>query len=59
MLEKEYCGKDTEVTMTKAELESMLDEAECRGYCRGAEQSKKTNQRLITVSELIRLLADE
>lgn len=41
MIEKTYCGKDTEITLTKAELECMIAKAEERGYCKGAEQSKK------------------
>lgn len=59
MIEKTYCGKDTEITLTKAELECMIAEAEERGYCKGAEQSKKIERRLSTVNELIRLLIEE
>lgn len=59
MLEKEYCGKDAEITMTKAELDCMLAEAEERGYCRGAKQNEKLKEVLRAVSGLIKIVSDE
>lgn len=44
MIEKGYCGKDTEVMMTKAKLECMLAEAEERGYQRGSKQNEKLKE---------------
>lgn len=59
MFEKGYCGKDTEVTMTKAELECMLADAEERGYHRGAKQNEKLKEVLRAVSDMIKIVSDE
>lgn len=59
MLEKAYCGKDAEVTMTKAELECMLAEVEERGYRRGAKQNEKLKETLRAVSAIIKIVSDE
>lgn len=59
MLEKGYYGKDTEVMMTKAELECMLAEAEKRGYRRGAKQNEKLKKVLRAVSAIIEIVNDE
>lgn len=59
MLEKGYYGKDTEVMMTKAELECMLAEAEERGYRIGAKQNEKLKKVLRAVSAIIEIENDE
>ena len=59
MLEKGYCGRETEVMMTKAELECMLAEAEERGYRRGAKQNEKLKEVLRAVSAIIEIVNDE
>lgn len=59
MIEKKYYGKDAEITMTKAELECSLAEAEERGYRRGAKQNEKLKEILRAVSGLIKIVSDE
>ena len=59
MIEKGYCGKDTEVMMTKAELECMLAEAEERGYQRGSKQNEKLKAVLRAASAIIEIVNDE
>lgn len=56
MIEKGYCGGETEVMMTKAELECMLAEAEERGYRRGAKQNEKLKEVLRVVSAIIEIV---
>lgn len=59
MFEKEYYGKDAEITMTKAELECMIAEAEERGYRKGLKQNERIKETLRTVSALIKIISDE
>lgn len=59
MIEKEYCGKDSEIIMTKAELECMLAKSEERGYQRGAKQNEKLKDVLRAVGDLIKIVSDE
>lgn len=56
MIEKGYCGEETKVIMTKAELECMLAEAEERGYRRGAKQNEKLKEVLRAVSAIIEIV---
>ena len=59
MIEKEYYGKDSEIIMTKAELECRLAESEERGYQRGAKQNEKLKDVLRAVGDLIKIVSDE
>ena len=59
MIEKTYCGKETEVTRTKYELECMLDEAKKLGRCEVAKESQRLKEVLRVVGELIKIVPDE
>lgn len=59
MIEKTYCGKETEVTLTKYELECMLDEAKNRGRCEATKENEKLKEVLRVVGEWIKIVTDE